>query len=335
MTHTTWLSACLVAAAGVVVLGPSFPIAASPADAVQSAPSDRTATVEFRSSADLVPLNVVVTANDQKFVHHLKPSDFVVLEDGVPQTLSHFAVTDVPLDLAILLDTSGSMTGQMRAVQEAARGFVRAVRGIDRVMVVAVKRTTTVLHPLTGDVSGALAAIELAEAGGGTGLYNALYLTLKELARPAQGARVLVRRKAIVVLSDALDTTSLLSFEDVMDVARGAGVAAYTINLRSSAVSAGEEGLSRVLSRGEYDMKLLARETGARAFFPNQIADIAGIYGSIATELGSQYSMAYTPSNGDRDGKFRRISVAVADRPDMRARTRSGYQAPRPLRAGT
>jgi Ca-activated chloride channel family protein len=334
MRHAWWLSACLLAVAGSVVLGSGGPLrAVSRVEAAQSA-GDRPEPVEFRSAADLVPLNVVVTDRHQQVVSGLTRTDFVVLEDGVPQTVSHFTAGGAPLDLAVLLDASGSMADRMPAVRAAARGFVNAVRGIDRVMVVSVKRATTVLQPLAADVPGALAAIESARSGGTTGLYNGLYFTLKELNRTGLASGGQVRRKAIVVLSDAVDTTSLLSFEDVLDVARGAGVAIYPINLRSEVAAAADRGRGRVLSDAEHSMKQLAQETGALAFFPDRIEALDGVYESIAGELGGQYSLAYASSNPRRDGAFRRISVQVADRPDVRARTRSGYEAPRPPRPG-
>lgn len=280
----------------------------------------------FRSGVDLVALNVVVTDRDQKFVSGLAQSDFVVMEDGVQQDVSFFAATDVPLDLALLLDTSASMSGQMEAVQAAARGFVQAVRGIDRVTVIDIKQASRTLHPLNGDVDAALEAIDSTQAGGGTGLYNGLYLTLKELVASRQAdPDGEMRRQAIVVLSDGHDTASLLSFDDVMDIARDAGIATYTINLQSDAGHQRGFQVSRVLSDGEYSLKELAQETGARAFFPEDVGELEGVYGRIATELSNQYALAYIPKNATHDGEFRRVTVSVSSHPELRARTRSGY----------
>jgi VWFA-related protein len=285
----------------------------------------------FRSVVDLVALNVVVTDRGEQFVRGLEQSDFVVMEDGIQQNVSFFATVDVPLDLALLLDTSASMAGQMDVVRETARGFVRAVRGIDRVMVLDIKQTTRLLHPLNGDVDGALQAIASTEAGGGTGLYNGLYLTLRELmaSRHSDATRQ-VRRQAIAVLSDGHDTSSLLSFDDVMEIARDAGIATYTINLQSSIESTGRPvSVSRVLSHAEYSLKELARVTGAQAFFPVHVRELEGVYGRIATELSNQYALAYVPTKGRQHGEFRRITVNVSDHPELRTRTRSGYTSKR------
>ena len=283
----------------------------------------------FRSAAVLVSLNVVVTDSTQRFVDGLSSGDFAVLEDGVPQDVSFFAAESVPLDLAILVDTSGSMFAKMPIVKKAAREFTESLKDGDRVMVVDIKQRTSVLHPLGEDLAAARTAIERAQPSGTTALYSGLYLTYKELARAKKESGDQVRRQAVVVLTDGADTSSLLTFEDVMDEARRAGIATYTITVRRPDVS---ESGAPILSDSEFAMKSLAQETGARAFFPSEILELNGVYGSIAHELASQYALAYTPKDATADGGFRRIQVQVTDRPDVRTRTRSGYVSPR--RAG-
>lgn len=302
-------------------LSPAPPAASAAASAV-SAPSS-----VFRSGVDLVALNVVVTDQQQKFVGGLTAQDFAVYEDGVQQDVSFFAATHVPLDLAILLDTSASMTDKIQNVQAAATGFASSMRDGDRVMIVDIKDATRILQPLTGDVNAAIAAIRSTAAKGGTGLYNGLYLTLKELGNEHKMATE-VRRQAIVVLSDGDDTTSLVSFDDVMDVAKRSGIAIYTITLRSPwMLQESTQTGHRYFSQSEYAMKALAQETGARSFFPTAIAALNGVYGSIADELASQYALGYTPKNPKKDGAFRRVLVQVMDRPGTRTRTRQGYMA--------
>jgi Ca-activated chloride channel family protein len=300
----------------------------SPRPAVAAAPTDGHAPV-FRASVDLVALNVVVTDGGTKFVTGLQPADFAVYEDGVQQDVSFFAATAVPLDLAILLDTSSSMSDKMQEVQQAATGFASTLRDGDRAMIVDIKDATKILQPLTGDFAAARTAIASTKAKGGTALFNGIYLTLKELSRQrVQGDEV--RRQAMVVLSDGDDTASLLSFDDVMAQAKEAGIAIYTITLRSPylvrmAAASGH----RYFSESEYSMKALAQETGARSFFPAAISELSGVYGSIAQELASQYALGYTPKNPRRDGAFRRLTVRIADHPGAAPRTRAGYIAPR------
>jgi len=297
-----------------------------------SAPSSSPSSSVFRSGVDLVPLNVVVTDTRQKFVSGLTAQDFAVFEDGVQQDVSFFSASHVPLDLAILLDTSASMTDKMASVQEAATGFASSLREGDRAMVVDIKDATRILQPLTSDLAAATSAIKSTAAKGGTGLYNGLYLTLKELVKERRNATD-VRRQAIVVLSDGDDTTSLITFDDVMDTAKRSGIAIYTITLRSQwTLQESAQSGRRFFSEPEYAMKALAQETGARSFFPTAIAELNGVYGSIADELASEYALGYTPKNPKQDGAFRRIIVRVMERPGVRTRTRSGYMAARAMR---
>jgi Ca-activated chloride channel family protein len=280
----------------------------------------------FQSGVDLVALNVVVTDPQGRFVSGLSSPDFAVFEDGQPQDVSLFDVVPAPIDLALLLDTSASMADKIGTVQQAAIGFTSAVRQGDRISIVDVKDSIRVLHPLNEDVAGAKQAIGSTSARGNTALYNGLYMTLKEMGkqRPAEGG---IRRQAIVVLSDGDDTSSLVAFDDLMDLAKHAGVAIYTITLQPPAhertyFSRDKQSQAEAL----FAMKALASETGARAFFPATIQELSGVYGSIEQELANQYLVGYVPKNGRRDGAYRRIDIRI-DRAGVRARTRAGYSA--------
>ena len=172
-------------------------------------------------------------------------------------------------------------------------------------------------------------------ARGGTALYNGLYMTLKEMVKQRR-LNGDIRRQAIAVLSDGEDTASLVGFEDVMDAAKESGIAIYTITLKSGyMVRAAANSGSRYFSQSEFGMKALAQETGARAFFPSGIAELAGVYGTIAEELATQYALGCTSKDPKRDGAFRRVVVRVADHPGARTRTRSGYQSARVDRVAT
>lgn len=286
----------------------------------------------FKTGVDLVALNVIVTDSQQKLVTGLGAGHFAVFEDGVRQEVSFFAASLMPLDLALLVDTSASMSDKMKTMQEAAAGFASSLREGDRLTIVDVKDTVKVLHPLDGDLDAARQAIRSTTARGGTALYNGLYLTLKELQKQRRGAED-VRRQAIAVLSDGDDTASLINFDDVMEIAKQAGVAVYTITLRSdydirqASAATGR----RYFSNAEFSMRALAQETGARSFFPTSITELAGVYDSIAQELASQYALGYTPKNPKRDGAYRRVVVQVTQ-PGARTRTRAGYTSPRPER---
>jgi Ca-activated chloride channel family protein len=301
--------------------------------ATQPAASQTAAT--FRTNVDIVALNVVVTDADQKYVSGLRPSDFAVFEDGIQQDVSFFGATNVPLDLAILLDTSASMTGKMGLVQEAAIGFLQTLRSGDRAIVVDIKDATKIMYPLGGDVEAAKKAILSTAPRGGTALYNGTYLTLKEMVKERRATSE-VRRQALVVLSDGDDTASLVSYDDLMDLAKQSGIAIYTITLRSKylVTQAASRGHS-YFSQSEFGMKALAQETGARSFFPSQLSELSGVYASIAEELATQYAIGYSSKNPKLDGAYRRVIVRIADRPGIRTRTRTGYTAPRAQRVAS
>jgi Ca-activated chloride channel family protein len=168
---------------------------------------------------------------------------------------------------------------------------------------------------------------------GGTSLYNGTYLTLKEMAKERR-ANSEVRRQALVVLSDGDDTSSLVSYDDLMDLAKQSGIAIYTITMRSKFLvnQAASRGHS-YFSQAEFGMKALAQETGARAFFPADLSELSGVYATIAEELATQYAIGYSSKNPRRDGAYRRVIVRIADKPGIRTRTRAGYTAPRAQRS--
>ena len=277
----------------------------------------------FRSGVDLVSLNVIVTDNRDRFVTGLAQTDFSVFEDGIQQDVSFFAATDVPLDLAILLDVSSSMSDKLATVQEAAVGFASHLRSGDRVTVVGIKDSARVLHDLDGDIAGARESIRRTTASGGTALYNGIYTTIKQMQKVHASDGGEIRRQAIAVLTDGDDTTSLVNFDDVLALAKQAGIAIYTIALKSQYPVA-LLGAAKDSSEAGFAMKALAQETGARSFFPTDISQLAGVYSAITQELASQYALGYTSSNLKRDGGFRKVFVRV-DEANVRARTRSGY----------
>ncbi|MGH8188116.1 MAG: VWA domain-containing protein, partial [Steroidobacteraceae bacterium] len=309
------------------LITPSADLVVPPATSAAPAVRDVPSTPVFRAGVDLVALNVVVTDARQRFVAGLTANDFAVYEDGVQQDVSFFAAAMVPLDLALLLDTSASMQDKMQTMQEAALGFLATLRPGDRAAVLEIKDRVDFAYALGGDIESASGAVRGTIARGGTSLYNGLYLAIKEMVkqRKANGD---VRRQAIAVLSDGEDTASLVAYDDVLDLAKQAGITIYTITLKSPfALKQASLSGRRYFSQSEFAMKSLAHETGARAFFPNHIRELSGVYGSIAQELANQYAIGYSSKNPRRDGAFRRVIVRVAERPDARARTRSGYLA--------
>ena len=289
-------------------------------------PSHARPVPTFRSGSALVALNVTVQDRAAKFVLGLQPGDFVVYEDGVRQDVQFFESTRVPADLIVLIDTSASMRDKLATVRDAASAFLKTLRPEDRGAVVSFANSVTVLQGLTADQERLRAAIQSTEAKGSTCLNNAVYIALKQFGQ-ATRLEGEVRRQAIVVLSDGADTASLVSFDDVLGLARRMGVSIYTVSLQAPPATR-QPMLAdlRESDEADYAMKVLAKETGAQSFFPLPSA-LKGVYASIASELASQYSIGYVPANGQADGTFRRVNVQVVTRPDLRPRTRVGYTA--------
>ncbi|HMJ85479.1 MAG TPA: VWA domain-containing protein [Vicinamibacterales bacterium] len=289
-------------------------------------PAGQPPQTPFRAAVDLVSLNVTVTEGTGKYVTDLNAADFAVFEDGVKQDVTFFNRTNLPIALAILIDTSASMENKLPTAQEAAIGFAKKLRQQDLAEVVDFDSRVVVLQSFSNSLGELEQAIRRTSAGGSTSLYNAVYIALKDLKKVVAKSSEEIRRQAIVVLSDGEDTSSLLPFEEVLDLAKRSETAIYSIGLR-----AGEgTGVSaKGFKEAEFVMRQFSQETGGRSFFPNQIADLAGIYGQISDELSSQYTVGYTSKNPKRDGTWRRVVVRVV-RPNLTARTKLGYFAPTP-----
>jgi Ca-activated chloride channel homolog len=276
----------------------------------------------FRAGVELVSLNVTVTDSQGRYVTDLEQTDFSVFEDGAKQELSFFNRTNLPIALSLLIDSSASMEQRMEHAQEAAIGFAKRIRPQDLAQVVDFDSRVEIKLGFTNKADELETAIRNTSAGGSTALHNAVYISLKELAKVKAKNPDEIRRQAIVVLSDGEDTSSLVSFEEVLDLAKRSETAIYTIGLQPRETSA-----LRGFREAEFVLRQLAQETGGRAFFAQKIEDLKDVYAQIADELSSQYSMGYASKNAKRDGAFRRLVVQVS-RPNTTARTKRGYYGP-------
>ena len=281
---------------------------------------DQDAPPAFRAGVDVVSLNVTVIDGEGRFVTELEREKFQIFEDGVLQEITFFSGSRLPIALSLLIDTSASMDKRMRTAQEAAIGFSRSLGPDDLAAIIDFDGRVEILQDFTNDLDQLGDAIRLTSAGGSTSLYNALYIALKGLGdaplRPSE-----VRRQAVVVLSDGEDTSSLITFDEVLELAKRAETAIYTIGLRP------DEDDRSGFSEADFVLRQLAYETGGRAFFPENVADLPAIYGQISDELSSQYSVGYISGNPLRNGQWRRTIVRV-DHERTTARTKQGYYAP-------
>ena len=274
----------------------------------------------FKAGVELVTLNVTVM-DGTRYVMDLEQNEFEVYEDGARQTITFFSKVQQPIALAILLDTSASMDERLETAQEAAIGFARRMKREDTIEVIDFDSQVRILQPFTSDGAALEKAIRSTTVNGSTSLYNAIYISLKELRKVRAQSAEEIRRQAIVVLSDGDDTSSLVAYEEVLDLAKRSETAIYAIGLKPTASYRTE------FKEAEFVLKQLSNETGGRAFFVTSVDELPKIYEQISQELSNQYSIAYTSRNPLRNGAWRRIVVRVA-RPNLTARTRQGYYGP-------
>jgi VWFA-related protein len=275
----------------------------------------------FRVGIDVVSLNVTAMDTQNHYVTDLEEKDFSVYEDGVKQDLTFFTRKQQPIALSLLLDSSASMEDKLPTLQTAATNFVRRLKSNDLAQVIDFDSRVEIRQPFTSTLPDLETAIQKTQAGGSTSLYNAIYISLKELAKIKATADEDVRRQALVLFSDGEDTSSLISFDEVLELAKRSETAIFTIALR------GADSQTKGFHEAEFVMRQLAQETGGRAFFPMKIEDLNGIYSEIGDELASQYTLGYSSRNGKRDGAWRRVVVQVA-RANITPRTKRGYYAP-------
>ena len=275
----------------------------------------------FRAGVDIVSLNVTVTDAATHYITDLEESDFLVFEDGIKQNVTFFSRRQSPIALSLLLDSSASMEEHLPVLQTAASNFVHKLKSNDIAQVIDFDSRVEIRQGFTGNQAELDTAISQLAAGGSTSLHNAIYIALKELRKVRAVNEEDVRRQALIVFSDGEDTSSLVSFDEVLDLAKRSETSIYTIALRGADVQA------KGFREAEFVMRTLAQETGGRAFFPAKIDDLNGVYTQIADELASQYTLGYTSANPRRDGAWRRIVVQVS-RPNVTPRTKKGYYAP-------
>jgi Ca-activated chloride channel family protein len=276
----------------------------------------------FRSGVDLVAVTATVQRTDGSFVGDLHAGDFHVFENGVPQTLAFFGSQDVAVDLVLLIDNSASMFSLLPAVQHAAQTLVDALGPNDRVTALSFGGAIHQRIAPTTDHEQAKATIRQLTSGGGTPLYDALYVALRTLTPPGQE----MRRRALVVLTDGDDTTSLTSYDAVLEAARQSSIAVYIVSMQNLPTLDRAKTAKRMQS--EYEMRTLAADTGARFLQKSDAENLDDAYRSIARELTHQYTLGYVPAEQARTParKFRPISILVSGE-NVVVRARRGYLA--------
>ena len=278
----------------------------------------------FGTGIEIINLTVTVTDAQGRLIGGLERDAFSVFEDGVKQELALFNKDRLPLSVILLMDASASMEDKVVPAKTAAKRFVSTLVPADRARVVSFNNHIDVLQDFTNDKELLNAGIDRLQPQGATALHNAFYISIKELQKEKQAGPG-ARRQAIILLSDGENTASIVTDEQVIDLARKAEISIYSIRLTSD--FEGDKGRA-AFSQATHLLSVLARETGGQAFFPAQLQELDGVYDRIAEEMRTQYSLGYVPTNQKRDGRYRRIVVRVPSRENVVLRYKLGYVGP-------
>ena len=271
-----------------------------------------------RVNTELVILNITVTDKAGQYVPGLKLSDFTIFEDGKPITaelIASFSMHESPFASVVLLDTSGSMESRLSLARSAAIRFLDRLRPDDVAAVYKFDYKVEQVQEFSNSHDLAPMAFGLS-ARGMTALNDAIFNAATALAdRPE-------KRKAIVVLSDGLDTQSKTTSEKALETALAIGASIYTVDMSST-----EQRHSRGMQNAAM-LKHFAERTGGRFVSTPGGPMLRDAFANIADELGHQYTLAYRPLNRKRDGKWRKLEVQLSNK-ELVVRTRKAYRAPK------
>ena len=311
-------------------------------------PADGETVVSIETDAT----NVLLSATDKKrrFVTTLRPEDIRLLEDGVPQQISYFErETDAPLSLALLVDTSASQEKVMQDERDAASAFIRSVLRPDKdtASVLSFTGITRLDQPTTNDAAKLLNAISALEVRYtvrspecrdreapqevrlrcGTAVWDAVTISIEEVLSKTPERT----RRAIILLSDGDDYDSHVRVYQAAEDAVRNNTVVYSVGIRDKHFELGS-------LRRDF-LSNIAEQTGGRAFFPKNPADLAAAFSTIEQELRSQYFISYTPTNRSKDGSFRKLQIEIANpelrKQDLRLLYRQGYYVKQTRNAAT
>jgi VWFA-related protein len=278
---------------------------------------DKNAAAQIKVHVNLE--NVLFTVIDKKnrLVTNLKKDDFRVYENDKPQKILFFnRETNLPLRIGVLIDTSNSIRMRLPFEQEAADDFLYDIirPDSDEAFVVGFDVEPVMAQDYTGDFDKLKQAINSLQAGGGTGLYDAIYFASKEkmIYNPAPEPYL---RRVLIVVSDGQDNFSQHSREEALSMAQKAEATIYAISTNWYGIH----------TRGDKVLQYLAKETGGDAFFPVEASDLAGEFQKIGKQLRSQYSLAYAITA--HNGSFRKITIKT-DKKGLHVQAKAGYFAP-------
>jgi VWFA-related protein len=311
-------------------LAGSMALARHSAAAWQEPPFDPSQTI----SLDVTRVNILFTVADKKgrFVNNLLKEDLEVLELKKKQTILEFAAeSELPLRIAILVDTSNSIRARFRFEIEAARTFLDSVirKGRDKALVYGFDTEAELVQDFTDDTELLSNKLRDLRPGGGTALYDAMTTACRDrmmLDRPMHNFR-----RAMIIIGDGEDNASRLTRDQAMEYAQRTDVVIYAISTNNSGTmrdQSDDRGLHQE-SEGDKVLDYLSKETGGRTYFPFRAQDLEQDFENIANELRSQYSILFRPEPLKTDGRYHPIELRIPRRGDLVVRARKGYYAPK------
>jgi Ca-activated chloride channel family protein len=292
----------------VVPMGISAVRASAPA-----APQDQ----KIRIEVDLVNILASVMDRESRPIPSLPVEAFEVYDDGVKQKIDIFeAETHLPLDLALMIDASMSTKLDFSLQREAAARFIqKIVRPADTLSVFSFDDKVKPLTDFSSNVPRLQQAVRKIKIGAGTAMYDAVFLGSKELEKQKPD-----RRRVIVLVTDAGETTSRASYETARNEAIRSGAMLYTVCLRPMKSESGRN------TAGEHALQSITDMTGGGMYFPDDASQLDAIFGQIDRELRTQYRIGYYPERKPGGGTVRKIELRVAG--NYRVRYRQAYISP-------
>jgi Ca-activated chloride channel homolog len=267
----------------------------------------------IKIDSSLVVLNATITDSNGKPVSNLKQNIFKIFEDGIEQPISFFETEETPFAAVVLLDTSGSMENRISLARASAINFLNGLRGEDQAAIYSFDSKVNLIQDFSTsrDVSDKLFDVK---AYGFTVLNDAVYKAAEELAKRPE------KRKAIVILSDGMDTKSGKSADKALKLALATNTTIYTVDMSTI----GDKDRPQSVAV----LKNFAEKSGGKFIATDDVKSLTTAFKSIASEIGTQYTLGYSPSNTAKDGKWRAIELRIA-KPNLTIRTRKGYNAPK------
>lgn len=308
----------LTLAAGAIAL----PLWAQSTSVPAAQKPERVEPSDTRIILDVTRVNMLFTVADRKgrFITNLGKDDFLISENKKPQSIVDFtAETDLPLRLAILIDTSNSIRDRFKFEQQAATEFINSVvrPHQDKAMIVSFDSSAELVADLIDDPEKLAMAVRSLRPGGGTALYDAIFFACRDKLQQDQPRHKF--RRAVIIVSDGDDNQSRVTRDQALEMAQKADAVIYAISTN----------ISRIDTDGDKVLKYLTAETGGQAFFPFKVQDLAQSFENIANELRHQYNIFYRPDPLKTDGLYHTVELKVKGRKDLVVRARKGYYAPK------